>query len=117
MSGTDGFINIIGVPTQRDELGNAERDFNNAIWAETCIMEDFTTSSGVSFNHPSEDYVDENDGLHLSRSDGGLSVVTSENFTDVLSTGNLVSEGTPYTGNNLANNPTAQEVLDGDFSV
>ena len=78
-------------------------------------MEDFLTASGVSFTSPTQGYIDNNDGLHTTTG-GGLSIVTSENFTDVLSTGNLVSEGTPYSGNNLANNPTAQEVLDGEFS-
>ena len=31
MSETDGFLTTIGVPTGRDELGSAERDFNNTI--------------------------------------------------------------------------------------
>ncbi len=83
---TDGFIGLMHVPSPRDEFAEATDLLDTLSWAETCLVEDFITNSGLTVTG-SHNFL-YNDGIVI---DGSGVIIESPNRTGMSASSNEIT--------------------------
>tara|TARA_Y100000034_G_scaffold108017_1_gene138075 strand:- start:530 stop:1039 length:510 start_codon:yes stop_codon:yes gene_type:complete len=111
----DGSLGLFQVPSPRDEFTDAEMFLDSLSWAETCLVEDFKSISGISITGAAGSYhIIPNNGVVMNVS--GV-LIEGENRTRMSPSSNEITvEATPDNTGGVALPVLTNSTYAGNFS-